>query len=194
MAVETARHPGGRPTKLTPRLQAKLVREIRAGHYLETACKLTGIASETLRRWLVDGASAPDGPYRELYGAVVKAEAEAEGSSLRTWRRSKDWKAHKEFLARRYRKRWGEDPQPEGGQRVVPVSILFRYRHEGYDPGAEPGPDGGAVEVGVQVGSGGGGAVPPPAGRASVQGLVEVDWVPPGMEPSPFTRFVTQEL
>ena len=131
------------------------------------------------------------GRYRDLYEAVCQAEAAVEGSSLRTWRRSKDWHAHKEFLARRFRPRWGDDIQPEGGGTIVPVTIQFRYRPEGYDPGADPAPE---VEMAVQVGGGPGPAVQRPTGHVSVEGLEAVDSVPPQGPPDPASRFVTRDL
>lgn len=66
----------GRPTKLTPELQADLVRALASGAYIEAACQYVGIPPQTYYRWMANGAEddAPDN-YREFREAVEKARS-----------------------------------------------------------------------------------------------------------------------
>lgn len=175
-------HPGGRPTKLTLRVQAKIIREVRAGQYLETACKTAGISYETLRLHLVKGEKAKSGPDWEFLVALAKAEAEAEARSVKTLTKSKDWHAHAHFLARRWPKRWGAktNGDPPGGP-IVPISIIFRNRGESYDPlSAE-------AEI-TALPAGQSGTEPPPraplgaevSSASALKGFVEIRDVPEG--------------
>jgi len=66
----------GRPTKLTPELQAELIRAIGSGAFIEAACDYVGIDPGTYHRWMTKGAEE-DAPevYREFREAVKKARA-----------------------------------------------------------------------------------------------------------------------
>ena len=48
----------GRPTKLTPDLQAKIVEALKAGNYAEVAARHVGIASSTFYDWMKRGPRA----------------------------------------------------------------------------------------------------------------------------------------
>lgn len=74
--------PGGRPTKLSPELQERVIAYLRQGNYLETAAAAAGIDRTTLRDWLRRGERAKSGRYREFSLAVEKARAEAEVMGL----------------------------------------------------------------------------------------------------------------
>jgi hypothetical protein len=45
----------GRPSKLTPELQARMIKMLRAGVHQETACKVAGLALSTYDDWLKRG-------------------------------------------------------------------------------------------------------------------------------------------
>lgn len=74
-----ARHPGGRPSKLTPETAEKIIRAVRVGNFLETAAAAAGVHPATVYRWLADadkkGAPAAK---REFRDALSRARAEAE--------------------------------------------------------------------------------------------------------------------
>lgn len=72
------KHPGGRPTKLTPALQDEIIKAIRAGNYMETAAAYQGIDKTTLYEWLRRGKAASRGIYAEFSHAIEKALAVAE--------------------------------------------------------------------------------------------------------------------
>ncbi|OGG56630.1 MAG: hypothetical protein A3F84_08380 [Candidatus Handelsmanbacteria bacterium RIFCSPLOWO2_12_FULL_64_10] len=75
--------PGGRPSKLNPALQKRIVQAIRRGCYVETAAALAGLHKDTFYAWLKKGAQE-DGEkiYRDFSAAVEKALAESERDDL----------------------------------------------------------------------------------------------------------------
>jgi transposase len=97
-----------RPTKLTPELQERIVKAVRAGNYAEAAARANGIAPSTYYRWLQRGALNDAGAYRDFSEAVRQAEAEAEVHAVAILRRAmgEDWRAALAYLERRYPGRW----------------------------------------------------------------------------------------
>lgn len=99
----------GRPSKLTPELTKKLLLQIKAGNYFETACAFVGIDYSTFRKWMVKGEKASQGVYFDFFHAVKQAESEAELRIVAHWQKSipDDWRSAEKFLAKRYPQRWG---------------------------------------------------------------------------------------
>ena len=100
---------GGRPTKLTPETQKKIVDAIKAGNYMETAAAYAGINKETLHRWLKEGERAKSGKKREFSNSVQKALAEAEVRDVVTIGKAaeQNWQAAAWRLERKFPARWG---------------------------------------------------------------------------------------
>lgn len=103
----------GRPPKLTPATQTKIVEAVRAGNYFATACRLGGIGYTTGKEWLSRGegkhSDRPAAPtYANFAAAVRQAEAESEVELVREWRESVKDKPSSigEILARRFPERW----------------------------------------------------------------------------------------
>ena len=96
---------GGRPTKLTPAVQNRIIAAIKAGHFRESAARLGGISAPTLYRWL----SADEEPYLGFQMAIETAEAELEEAVLEvvTNRIPEDARLALTFLAKRFPERWG---------------------------------------------------------------------------------------
>ncbi|RKH77001.1 hypothetical protein D7X99_33115 [Corallococcus sp. AB032C] len=99
----------GRPTKLTPELQKKIIDAIRAGNYMETAAAYAGISKDTFFRWLRKGARAKSGIYKDFHDAVEKALAESEVRDVMLIANAAttDWKAAAWRLERKFPDRWG---------------------------------------------------------------------------------------
>lgn len=97
-----------RPTKLTPRLQAKICDAIRVGCYVETAAAYCGISKDTFYRWLRKGNEEEEGIYRDFVDAVEKAIADAEFRDVMIISNAAttDWKAAAWKLERRAPDRW----------------------------------------------------------------------------------------
>lgn len=100
---------GGRPTKLTPEVQEKIVQAIRAGAYIETAAAYAGVNKQTLYNWMKRGNQQRSGKYRRFLDAVEKALADAEMRDLLiiTKAAEVDWKAAAWRLERKFPDRWG---------------------------------------------------------------------------------------
>jgi hypothetical protein len=102
--------PGGRPGKLTAEVQAKLVSALKVGNYRRAAAAYAAISLRTLELWLAKGRKARRGPFRDLYDAVKKAEAECEVTMVALWMKSmpEHPAEYRHFLARRFPERWSE--------------------------------------------------------------------------------------
>lgn len=128
----------GRPTKLTPELQAEMVNIIRGGNYVETACAYVGLNKSTFYDWMKRGARELDrvkkNPkarvrkdeqiYVEFSNAIKKAEAEAEARDVLTIGKAAEtqWQAAAWRLERRLPKKWGRHrPQDEGDSSNRPI-------------------------------------------------------------------------
>lgn len=99
----------GRPSLFTPDRINKLLTLLRQGNYYEPACKAVGINYATFRDWFTAGSNG-DPKYSQFYEDVIQAEAEAETNTLAMWsdHMPKDYKAARDFLARRHPSRWAE--------------------------------------------------------------------------------------
>lgn len=98
-------------SKLTSELIDVFCRLVSAGNYYIAACKAIGVAYGTFRTWMAYGKAASDSDniYRQLYLRVQEADAYAEAHAVVSWRNqfSRDYRASRDFLARRYPDRWG---------------------------------------------------------------------------------------
>ena len=100
----------GRPTKFTPATIDKLRKNISEGLPYELACRLSGIAYETYRSWCRDAMKEDaDIELVNFLNVISKAESEAEATLVSHWltKTRGDWRAAKEYLARRWPDRWG---------------------------------------------------------------------------------------
>ena len=121
--IENPRKPG-RPSKLTPERQAKIVEALEAGNTLEAAAGCGGIDYDTLMNWMKRGRrytpNGPDKEFFEFFSAVKDAEAEAINYHVRKIHADEGWQSSAWFLERRrsddYRKRESKEISgPEGG-------------------------------------------------------------------------------
>jgi transposase len=107
--------PGGRPSKLSGAVTARLVEAIRAGNYLETAAAYAGIDKATLHRWLKRGRRSERGPLREFCASVEKALADAEVRDVALIGKAaaEQWQAAAWRLERKFPDRWGRRQRHE---------------------------------------------------------------------------------
>ena len=101
----------GRPTKLTPEVQTKIVQAIAGGNYKEIAAEWAGIAPDTLSRWL----SRAREPYLTFRRAVLEAErvAEIRCVALIMKGAAEDPKHAEWLLERKHHERWGRRDRHE---------------------------------------------------------------------------------
>ena len=130
----TTKRPMGRPDRLTPEIQAKVVMYLKRGNYVETAAALAGVSRNAIKEWIRRG-NDPHAPkkYRDFLGAVDAAIAEAEDRDIGRidqaaagWREARDdkgnlimparapnWKAAAWRLERRHPRRWANKERLE---------------------------------------------------------------------------------
>lgn len=99
----------GRPTKLTPEVQERILSAIRAGNYSRVAAEYAGISERTFYGWLRRGQQAKTGVHRDFWCAVQQAEREAEVRAVAMIQKNMDsnWRAALAFLERKHPSRWG---------------------------------------------------------------------------------------
>ena len=95
----------GRPSLLTPELQAQVVTAIGQGSYPEVAARAAGLSRTTFYRWMQEGENE-DSDKRDFWDAVKKAEAAAETTAVETIRADGSWQSKAWLLERRYAHRW----------------------------------------------------------------------------------------
>jgi len=172
----------GRPTKLTPELQERIVATMRSGCYQETAAAHCGISVSVFRKWLHDGAEGKSKKYKDFLEAVERASEDAELRALatvqefgrglfttivttmekadgsvetKTERRPvREWTAAAWYLERRKPGRWGRrlELQGPGGGPLAPMVGIYLP-----DNGRARAPATGASPKASRVRPGGGG-------------------------------------
>jgi len=71
----------GRPLALTPELQERIVKQIEAGNYVDTACRVCGISKKTYYEWF-KRAKQGEQPFLDFRDAVEMAGARAESNHV----------------------------------------------------------------------------------------------------------------
>ena len=122
----------GRPTKLSPEVQDRIIQALKAGNYVETAAEYAGIGKTTFYRWMAQGDQESRGIYREFRDAVMRARAEAEARNVAIIQKAApdDWRAAAWWLERAFPDRWGprqklEHSGPEGGPIPAEVRVML---------------------------------------------------------------------
>ncbi|MFM6402014.1 MAG: hypothetical protein ACKPFF_35490, partial [Planktothrix sp.] len=122
--METKRN-RGRPTKLTPEIENKLIKFVALGVPLESASKACGLDYTTVREWLARGKnehpSRSKTPQFAVFAdrydvAVGECEARLVGKIQSA--ADSDWKAAAWLLSRRHPQRWAE-PKPTSLEDVI---------------------------------------------------------------------------
>lgn len=114
MSYETPQQASTRlaASKLTPQLAEIFCNLVAQGNYYTAACKAVGISYATFRSWMAMGEASddPTNVYREFFLRVREADGLAEVYAVSTWRKhfTRDYRAARDFLARRHPERWAE--------------------------------------------------------------------------------------
>lgn len=108
---------GGRKTQLTDGLQDQLITMLRAGNYIEVACRAVNLPRRTFSYWMARGRSddARDARYREFVEQVEQARALAEVRNVAVVTRAAadTWQAAAWLLERQHSERWARISQRE---------------------------------------------------------------------------------
>lgn len=118
-------HQQGRPTALTPEVQDRIVAAIAAGNYYDAAAAYGGVSYDAFNEWMNRGLQG-DGIYVGFRQAILRAEAECEATVVAQWRQRcpRDWRAARDFLARRFANRWAARERVElSGPGGGPVTV-----------------------------------------------------------------------
>ncbi len=95
----------GRPTKLTPEIQEKIVQALSIGNYRKDAAEYAGIDAATLYRWVLRGSREKDSAYADFRTAVLEAESRAKITAIgciTKAMRDGDWRAAAYWLDRKF--------------------------------------------------------------------------------------------
>jgi len=124
--TDRKKHPGGRPSKLTPELQAKIRQYILADNYFNVACWGAGITPQTGYNWLDRGekdyaayetdetGETPLTIYAEFWFSINQSEAQAEISDIAYIKTGNDnWQSRAWIRERRNKERWGKKEYQE---------------------------------------------------------------------------------
>ena len=124
----------GRPTKLTPQVQAKIVSALQAGNYFDTACGYAGITKQTGYNWMAKGADANSGKFFDFFNAVEKASADAEVGTVAVIKKvmPETWQAAAWWLERRFPAKWGRRVQEHQGKDGNELKVIVQY--DDYNP------------------------------------------------------------
>ena len=71
-----------RPTKMNPRIRQAICEALRCGNTRQAAAEAAGVGRDTLRRWIRRGEQDNEGAFKAFYGALTRAEAEAEQEAV----------------------------------------------------------------------------------------------------------------
>jgi hypothetical protein len=116
----------GQPTKLTPKVAARIADYIRAGNYDYIAAQACGIAQSTFTLWKSRGQAAIDegkpDEYSEFLAAIKDAEAAREATTVMEIVRDPAWQAKMTYLERRYPERWSKRDRTD-----VSGTLTIRY-------------------------------------------------------------------
>lgn len=105
---------------------SKFLQAIADGNYVETACRLAGIAKPTVYRWLKEAEDLQDRtrePHRLFRDAMEKAQGMAEALAVARVRKAGEdprfWAAEMTFLERRHPDRWARRSEDNNAPKVV---------------------------------------------------------------------------
>src|SRR5262249_49594978 len=101
----------GRPSKLTPELEAELYALLEGSSSRAASCAMLGIHVSTLKGWLKLGRRGDAGRFTGLVEGVRRAEARFTVEAVRKIQRAGDdnWTALAWLLERRHPDEWGKD-------------------------------------------------------------------------------------
>lgn len=133
----------GRPTKLTPEVQQRIVEALLSGLYVEDAVILGGIAEDTYYEWVKRGKTGEE-PFASFSEAVESAGVVSSSQALVTVRAGgMGWQGSAWFLERRYPAKWGRR-DPDHGLKtklleaeLETVKAKLELLKAGHDPDAQ---------------------------------------------------------
>lgn len=100
--------------RFDPKIARRILDVVEKGGFPRAAARAEGIPFDVLDGWVAQGEADLESSGRrsklaKFVGELRRAEAKAEAEAVEAWQANmaKDWRAAKEFLARRFPSRWG---------------------------------------------------------------------------------------
>jgi transposase len=129
----------GRPTVLTPDVQAAIVDALRKGNYRSTAAAAAGIHRNSLTNWEKWGEEGRE-PYADFVTAMQQAEAQAEMDLVSEIRNAEPgiptvkspdlWQAKAWILERRYGGKWCARVKQQVAENVEALTSKLKAKPE----------------------------------------------------------------
>jgi hypothetical protein len=120
VVVDDARagRPTGRPCKLTPTVEARILEAVSIGGCRAQAAEYAGIGVSALYRWLetgeADASAGIKSVFRDLWENVIQAEIRDELKFALVKKAAKTkWQAAARCLERKHPERWGRGTRPQ---------------------------------------------------------------------------------
>jgi len=126
----------GRPSKLTPKTQERIIGAIRVGATYALAAQYGGVAYNTFNEWMKKGEAANRGAYREFYDAIKSAEGDAavKWLALIDKAAAETWQAAAWKLERRYPSDYGRTVQSVEHSGEMLISLTWGENGDNADP------------------------------------------------------------
>jgi transposase len=136
-----AKRPGGRPSKLTPKVVARIEELLVAGCSMREVATVVDLDYSTVKKWLKRGREAKSGEYFAFFTRVSRARERCTASLTEFIQKAApgDWRAAAWMLERRAPKRWSKTQSVElsgKGGRPIEVQSDEAWRKVFQDPEA----------------------------------------------------------
>lgn len=118
-------------TRLSIDIIDSICNGLELGNYVTTMLKELKIPPSTYYQWLKEAETkSPKSLQYKLKQRIEVSEAKSEQLAVKAWVNhfDTDWRAPKEFLARRHSDKWGAEPtqvQLSGSDKGLPVTFLL---------------------------------------------------------------------
>ena len=121
--------PGGRPSKLTPEVQAKIIEGILSCLHQVSAAKLAGISEATFYNWVRRGKKETKGRYFEFVVALKEAEEQAQKNLVDNikrddYQKTRGWQRWAWILERRWPERWARLKEDQNIKEEIVVDLV----------------------------------------------------------------------
>ena len=122
-----------RPTKMNPRIRQAICEALRCGNTRQAAAEAAGVDRDTLRRWIRRGEQDNEGTFKAFYGALTRAEAEAEQEAVSVVKgafMAGEWRAAAWWLERRRPESYREQKEQRGSAAAEETTVRIIYEAE----------------------------------------------------------------
>jgi hypothetical protein len=123
---------GGRPTRLTPQTESRILQAVRCGASFKSACVAAGIGLRTFYRWKAEGESEDARPlHRQFWQRLTQAVEEGHVARVATITKAsrEDWRAAAWLEERLNPQRFSLRHKVEHSGELTVAQIIASLRH-----------------------------------------------------------------